>query len=117
MMKKDKGFWGGVADTVIFQPNKSGNLQLWKDGYRLNRELKEMERYLHHPPRKVPGAWWRKLLQWMWMQLKEAWYEFYDTLRATLMEALVFLMILAVTIAYYAILICLLFWIVKVWLE
>lgn len=118
-MKKseDKGFWSGVADTVIFQPNKSGRLAIWKDGYRLNRALKEMERDLRYPPKKIQRSWWQSVLHWMWRQLRDAWYEFYDEVRALITELFIFLVGFFVTLACYVALGWLLFWVIGLLLD
>lgn len=116
-MKKDKGFWGELADIFIFQPNRSGMRPIWKDIYRLDRELKEMERSARSPSKQSPCGWCQIMLHWFWEKLRMAWFEIYDEIRVLLTELYIFLVGLIVTIVGYVVLSCILFWMIRAMLE
>lgn len=109
--KRSNGFWQGVGDTVLFQPHKSEWLPIWRDTYKLKRQLREMERRLHQPP--MEETWWSSLKD----KFRSEWFDLVDEVKALLTELFFHLatlvMIVVCNVAWFAFL----FWVIGVWLR
>ena len=103
----DKGLW----DTVLFQPQKSDNLSIWRGLYKMERQLKELERGLSQPSYDSP--WWRFLkVQWM-----SVWGDLVDEVKALLTVLFFHIVTLVLVVVCNLIWFALLLWAIGVWLE
>lgn len=109
-MKRERSFWDGMADTVFFQPRKSETLPVWRDMYRLNRELKQMEHNLYQPPGQE--TWLGSLKS----VIKKAWHEFMDEIKALLTELFFHALKLVLIIVFNVLWFGGIFLILKAWL-
>lgn len=109
--KHNNGFWQGVGDTVLFKPHKSDTLSIWRDTYKLKRQLREMERRLNQPP--TEETWWSALMD----KFRSAFFDAVDELKALLTEVGFFLVSLVLSVVFTVIWFAFLFWLIGVWLD
>jgi len=106
-----KGFLAEITDTLIFQPHKSKTLPMWQNMYKLDRGLRELERDLNRLPRK------RTWLTWIADQLRSAWWEFIDSVKALLTLMFFQIVTLVLVVVFNVIWFWGLFWVIGLWLE
>lgn len=104
------GFWQGVGDTVFFQPYKSDTLPMWRDMYKLKRQLKDIERGTY---RLAPEDSW---LGRQKRALIDTWHDFVDEVKALLTELAFHVVTLVLVVVYNILWFAFLFWLIGVWL-
>jgi hypothetical protein len=77
---KGNGFWSSASDAVFFSPHKDAMLPIYRNAYRLDRQIKELERSLSQPA-QASGA---DIGSWVQGKLLSAWHEFVDETKAVL---------------------------------
>jgi len=108
--KRSKGFWQGVGDTVLFQPHKSDTLSIWRDTYKLKRQLREMERRLTQPPTEET---WRTALK---DKFRSTVFDVIDEVKAVLTALGFHIATLVLVVVCNIVWFALLFWVIGVWL-
>jgi len=108
--KRSKGVWQGVGDTVLFKPHKSGTLSIWRDIYKLKRQLREMERGIYQSPQQT----WLGTLKW---KIRSAWHDLVDEVKALLTELFFHVLRLVLIVVFNIIWFAFLFWVIGVWLD
>lgn len=109
--KRSKGFWQEIGNTVLFQPHKSDTLPMWRDMYKLKRQLSEMERRLHQPP--IEETWLSALKE----KFRSAFLDLVDEVKALMTELAFFLVTLVLVVVCNVLWFALLFWVIGVWLD
>jgi len=108
--RSSKGFWQGVGDTVLFQPHKSDTLSIWRDTYKLKRQLREMERRLNQPP--TEETWRTALME----KFRSAFFDVVDEFKALLTELAFHVATLVLVVVCNILWFAFLFWVIGVWL-
>lgn len=109
--KSSKGDWQGVGDTVLFKPHKSGTLSIWRDTYKLKRQLREMERWLNQPP--TEESWRSALME----KFRSAFFDVVDELKALLTELAFHVSTLVLVVVCNILWFAVLFWLIGVYLD
>lgn len=104
------GFWQGFGDTVFIQPHKSYTLSIWRDTYKLKRQLRDMERRLNQPP--TEETWWSALME----KFRSAFFDLMDEFKALLTELAFHVATLVLVVVYNILWFAFLFWLIGVWL-
>jgi hypothetical protein len=105
------GFWTEASDTVLFKPHKSKTLTIWREAYRINREIEELERNQNRPPRE------NTILGWIGGQLRSAWGEFTVEVKALLTTLFFHLLTLVLIVVFNVVWFWLLWKIFCLWLD
>lgn len=108
--QQGKGTWSSVADTVFFQPEKTEWVPIWRDKYKLERQLREIERGIYQSPQQT----WLGTLKW---KIRSAWHDLVDETKAILTALLLHLLTLAMIVVFNILWFACLFWLIGVWLD
>jgi hypothetical protein len=103
-----KNVWTSICDTVFFNP-QSDSTNLWRDMYKLNRQVKEIERGLYQP---VDESWLGRLKS----GAVSAWHDLVDETKAVLTALAFHLLTLVLIVACNVIFFGGLFWLLGRWL-
>jgi hypothetical protein len=106
-----KGYWQELSDVAIFRPHQSDTLQIWRDSYRLQRQIRNLERDLYRPPRQ--NTW----ISWLTDPLCKAWWDFIDEIKALLTVLFWHVVTLVLVIAFNVAFFWLLFKVIGLWLA
>jgi len=107
-----KGFWSSASDTVFFKPHKDAMLPVWRNAYRLDRQIKELERSLSQPAQAAGTG----SSSWVQGKLLSAWHEFVDESKALLTSLGFHLLNLVLIVVFNVIWFWLLFMLLGWWL-
>jgi hypothetical protein len=67
-----KGFWSSASDTVFFKPHKDPMMPMYRNAYRLDRQIKDLERSLSQPAQASGdgiGSWVQEKLSGAWFEI------------------------------------------------
>lgn len=105
-----KGAWSSVADTVFFQPKKTERLPIWRNTYKLKRQLREIERGICQRSQQT----WLGTLKW---KMLSAWHELVDETKAMFTALLFHLLTLAMIVVFNVLWFAALLWLIGAWLD
>lgn len=104
-----KEFWTGLADTAFFQPHKDDMLPVWRDMYKLNRQVRELERGLYQPT-PSDETWLGSFKS----GVVSAWHDLVDEVKALLAALFFHIVTFVLIVAFNAVAIWFLFWLIRV---
>jgi len=105
-----KGTWSSVADSALFQPKKTEWIPIWRDTYKLKRQLREIERGICQSPQQT----WLGTLKW---KIRSAWHDLVDEAKAIFTALLFHLLTLVLIVVFNILWIAALFWLIGVYLD
>lgn len=99
-----------VCDTVCFNP-QSDSANLWRDMYKLDRQVKQLGRNLYQPE-AIDGGWLGQLRS----GIVSAWHDLIDEIKAILTALGFHLLSLILIIVFNVVWFTFLFWLLVRWL-
>jgi hypothetical protein len=107
-----KGFWSSASDIVFFKPSKDPMLPVWKDMYKLNRQIGDLERSLSQPALAAGSG----IGSWVIRKLFDTWGEIVVEAKAMGTALGFHFLQLFLIILFNVIWFTLLFWLMGLWL-